>query len=108
MLSIFGIEQNMTEINFALIKYNNLLSYPLYQSEERDKERTADVPLRPAGSTPCVAQPIDAHGAVAAAYEEEHGIYLAYYRFRRWVCVVDTAVVAKRDLGKRSVLFAAA
>lgn len=57
------------------------------------------MPLRPAGSTPCVAQPIEAHGALAAAYEEEHGIYLAYYRFRRWVCVVDTAVVAKRDLG---------
>lgn len=71
------------------------------KSEERGKDSPADVPLRPAGSTPCVAQhPDGQHGQTAGCGDEEHGIYMAYYRFRRWVCVVDTAVVAKRDIGK--------
>lgn len=95
---------------FWLVELIVILAYVRlfrFQSEERGKDygSGADVvvvPLRPAGSTPCVVQPDtrDVGGGHATYGDEEHGIYLAYYRFRRWVCVVDTAVVAKRDSGE--------
>lgn len=68
------------------------------QSEERGKDdMPAERPMRPAGSTPCVAadNSFNVRDHVA---DPEQGIYHGFYRLGMWICIADRDVWRRQDL----------